>query len=83
MLAIAIATCITLGLGTRLVLKRQTHRVDRSDRRDLSLFQIGWPAWRADRRWLYRLLALNRIHELKIVFHWDFKLPKPGFQPAK
>jgi hypothetical protein len=75
-LAIAIATCITLGLGTQLVLDHKTHLVDRSDRRDLSLFQIGW-------RWLYRLLALNRLSELKLRFSWAFKLPAPGFQPAK
>jgi hypothetical protein len=75
-LAIAIATCITLGLGTQLILEHKTYLVDRSDRRDLSLFQIGW-------RWLYRLLALNRLQELKLRFSWDFKLPAPGFRPAK
>jgi len=74
-LAIAIATYMTLGLATHLVLTKQTHRVDRSDRRDLSLFQIGW-------RWLHRLLALNRLQELKIEFSWNFTLPKPGFRPA-
>jgi hypothetical protein len=74
-LAIAIATYITLGLATHLVLTQQTRRVDRADRRDLSLFQIGW-------RWLHRLLAQNRLQELKIVFSWDFTLPKPGFRPA-
>lgn len=74
-LAIAIATCITLGLGTHLIVIGQSDQVDRADRRDLSLFQMGW-------RWLYRLLALDRLHELKIVFRWDFKLPPPGFQPA-
>lgn len=74
-LAIAIATYVTLGLATHLVLTQQTHRVDRSDRRDLSLFQIGW-------RWLHRLLALNRLQELKIEFSWNFTLPKPGFRPA-
>jgi hypothetical protein len=75
-LALAIATCIALGLGTDLIVSNRTHLVDRSDRRDLSLFQLGW-------RWLYRLLALDRLDELKIVFRWDFKLPAPGFQPAK
>lgn len=74
-LAIAIATCITLGLGTHLIVIGQSDQVDRPERRDLSLFQIGW-------RWLYRLLALDRLHELEIVFRWDFKLPPPGFQPA-
>ena len=74
-LAIAIATCITLGLGTHLIVIGQSDQVDRADRRDLSLFQMGW-------RWLYRLLALGRLHELKILFRWDFKLPPPGFQPA-
>jgi hypothetical protein len=75
-LAIAIATHVTLGLGTQLVLDKQTHWVDRSDRRDLSLFQMGW-------RWLYRLLALNRLPMLKLTFCWDLHLPKAGFQPAK
>lgn len=74
-LAIAIATYMTLGLATHLVLTKQTHRVDRSDRRDLSLFQIGW-------RWLHRLLALNRLQDFKIEFSWSFTLPKPGFRPA-
>jgi hypothetical protein len=74
-LAIAIATCMTLGLGTHLALSQQTARVDRADRRDLSLFQIGW-------RWLHRLLALDRLQEFKMVFSWRFTLPKPGFRPA-
>jgi hypothetical protein len=75
-LAIAIATCVTLGLGTQLVLDRKTYLVDRSERRDLSLFQIGW-------RWLYRLLALNRLQELRLRFSWAFRLPAPGFRSAK
>jgi len=74
-LAIAIATYMTLGLATHLVLTKQTQRVDRTDRRDLSLFQIGW-------RWLHRLLAQNRLQELQIVFSWSFTLPKPGFRPT-
>ncbi|NIN35041.1 MAG: IS4 family transposase [Gammaproteobacteria bacterium] len=76
LLAVAIATCVTLGLGTHLIVIGQTDQVDRVDRRDLSLFQLGW-------RWLYRLLALNRLHELQIVFRWDIELPPPGFQPAR
>lgn len=75
-LGLAMATCLALGLGTHLIVINQADLVDRADRRDLSLFQLGW-------RWLYRLLALDRLHELKIVFRWDFKLPPPGFQPAK
>jgi hypothetical protein len=75
-LAIAIATCMTLGLGTQLVLTHKTARVDRTDRRDLSLFQIGW-------RWLHRLLALDRLQEFKMLFAWHFTLPKPGFCRAK
>ena len=75
LLAVAIATCITLGLGTHLSVSGQTDQVDRVDRRDLSLFQLGW-------RWLYRLLALDRLHELQIVFRWDIVLSPPGFQPA-
>ena len=75
-LGLAIATCLALGLGTHLIVINQADQVDRADRRDLSLFQLGW-------RWLYRLLALNRLHELKIVFRWDFQLPPPGFHPAQ
>lgn len=75
MLALAIATCITLGLGTQLIVTNKTYLVDRSDRRDLSLFQLGW-------RWLFRRLALDRLDELNIVFRWDIKLPVPGFQRA-
>jgi hypothetical protein len=75
LLAIAIASCLTLGLGTHLVIIKQTKRVDRSDRRDLSLFQLGW-------RYLFRLLALNRLSELKVRFSWQFQLPPPGFQRA-
>jgi len=75
MLALAIATSLTLGLGTHLIVSGQSNQVDRADRRDLSLFQLGW-------RWLYRLLALNRLHELKFIFRWDFQLPPPGYQPA-
>jgi hypothetical protein len=72
-LALVIGTCMALGLGTHLIVTRQTDQVDRADRRDLSLFQLGW-------RWLYRLLALNRLDDIEIVFRWDFELPPPGFQ---
>lgn len=75
-LALAIATLITLGLATELIVIGQTNLVDRTDRRDLSLFQLGW-------RYLYRLLALDRLVELKIRFRWDIKLPPAGFQPAR
>lgn len=75
MLAIAIASCLVLGLGTHLVIIKQTKRVDRSDRRDLSLFQMGW-------RYLFRLLALNRLFQFKMRFSWQFQLPPPGFQRA-
>lgn len=74
-LAMAIATCLALGLGTHLVVIGQTDQVDRADRRDLSLFQIGW-------RWLHRLLALDRLNDIKIEFRWDFELPPPGFHSA-
>ena len=75
LLAVAIASCLTLGLGTHLVIIEQTKRVDRSDRRDLSLFQLGW-------RYLFRLLALNRLSEFKMRFSWQFQLPPPGYQRA-
>jgi len=75
MLAIAVASCLTLGLGTHLFIIKQTKRVDRADRRDLSLFQIGW-------RYLFRLLALNRLSELTMRFSWQFQLPPPGYQRA-
>jgi hypothetical protein len=72
-LVLAIATCMTLGLGTHLILIGKTKLVDRADRRDLSLFQIGW-------RWFFRLLALEELHEFKMVFSWGFELPPPGPQ---
>lgn len=75
LLALAIASCLTLGLGTHLVIIKQTKQVDRSDRRDLSLFQIGW-------RYLFRLLATARLSELKMRFSWHFQLPPPGLQRA-
>lgn len=75
-LALVIGTCIALGLGTHLIVTHQTDLVDRADRRDLSLFQIGW-------RCLYRFLALDCLNDIEIVFRWDFQLPPPGFQPAR
>lgn len=75
LLAIAIATCLTLGLGTHLVIIKRTKQVDRADRRDLSLFQLGW-------RYLFRLLATNGLSDFKMRFSWQFQLPPPGFQRA-
>lgn len=75
MLALAIATCLILGLGTHLILSGATKQVDWADRRDLSLFQLGW-------RWFFRLLALERLNEFTMVFNWSFTLPPPGPQPA-
>ena len=74
-LMLAIATCIMLGLGTHLFIIGQSKLVDRSDRRDLSLFQLGY-------RYLLRLVALDRLHDFKMFFRWDFTLPPPGFQKA-
>ncbi len=59
-LALAIATCWTLGLGTHLILIGQTARVDRADRRDLSLFQLGW-------RWLFRLWIASMNSKCALV----------------
>lgn len=73
LLAIAITTCLILGLGTHLILIRDTKQVDRADRRDLSLFQLGW-------RWFFRLLALEELDQFKMVFSWGFKLPPAGSQ---
>ena len=75
MLAIAIASCLVLGLGTELFIIKQTKLVDRSERRDLSLFQIGY-------RYLFRLLATNRLFAFKMRFSWLFQLPPPGFRPV-
>ena len=74
-LALAIATWMVLGFGTHLILIKQSHLIDRSNRRDLSLFQLGL-------RGIIRFLALNRLKEVKIAFDWAMKLPKAGFQPA-
>ena len=74
-LILAIATCMMLGLGTHLFIIGHSKVVDRTDRRDLSLFQLGY-------RYLLRLVALDRLHEFKMYFRWDFKLPPPGFQKA-
>ena len=74
-LVLAIATCMMLGLGTHLFIIGRSKVVDRSERRDLSLFQLGY-------RYLLRLLALDRLHDFKMYFRWDFKLPPPGFQKA-
>ena len=74
-LAIAIATCLALGLGTHLIVINQADQVDRTNRRDLSLFQIGL-------RGITRFLALDRLNEVKMVFNWAFTLPQAGFHPA-
>ena len=74
-LALAIATCMVLGLATHVVIIGETHSIDRSDRRDLSLFQLGY-------RYFLLLLSRNRLSEFKMYFRWDFKLPPPGFQPS-
>jgi hypothetical protein len=75
LLTVAITSFLVLGLGTHLIIIKQTKRVDCSDRRDLSLFQLGW-------HYLFRLLALNRLTEIKIRFSWQFQLTPPGFQRA-
>ena len=74
-LVLAIATCQVLGLGTYLVLTEGTDWIDRTDRRDLSLFQLGF-------RYFLRLIALNRLDLFEMCFRWDFSLPEPGPQPA-
>jgi hypothetical protein len=75
-LVVAIAACLVVGLASYRVLTQQTHAVDRSDRRDLSLLQLGF-------RSFFRLLALNRLHELTLLFSWSFRLPQPGFQSSR
>lgn len=74
-LVLAIASCMILGLGTHIFISGYSKMVDRSDRRDLSLFQIGY-------RSLLRFVSLNRLHTFKMYFRWDFKLPPPGYQPT-
>ena len=71
-LAVAIATCIALGLGTTVLLANQQKMVDRTERRDLSLFQIGF-------RYLIRLLVLDRVNDFKMKFSWELNLPKAGY----
>jgi Transposase DDE domain len=75
-LVVAIAACLVLGLASYRILTQQTQEVDRSDRRDLSLFQLGF-------RSFFRLLALNRLHEFALLFSWSFRLPQPGFQRSR
>jgi len=75
-LAMAIGTCLVLGLGTNVLLTNQQKMVDRTDRRDLSLFQMGY-------RYLIRLLVSGRIQNLKIKFSWDLKLPPAGYKKKK
>jgi len=70
-LLLAIATYMMLGLGSALVFCQQTHLVDRSDRRDLSLFQLGF-------RFFYRLLALDRLDQFTILFSDSLHFPKAG-----
>ena len=74
-LAMAIATCLILGLGTHLILIQDTKQVYRVDRRDLSLFQLGW-------RRFFRLLALEELDQFQMAFSWHFKLPPAGAQWA-
>ena len=71
-LAIAIATWITMGVGTDVILKGDQSVVDRTNRRDLSLFQIGY-------RYFLRLFALNQLKKAKVVFNWDFCLLPAGY----
>ena len=75
-LAMAIATCITLGLGTHLLLMNRQKMIDRTERRDLSLFQLGY-------RYFIRLLVLDQLKNFKIKFDWNLKLPKAGWQKTK
>ena len=75
-LAMAIGTCLVLGLGTNVLLTNQQKMVDRTDRRDLSLFQIGY-------RYLIRLLVSGRVKNFKMKFSWEFKLPPAGYKKKK
>ncbi len=51
-LAVALLYIWLVALGEHLIRTHQTHYVDRTDRRDLSVFRLGWD-------FLERLLALN------------------------
>lgn len=74
-LVLAIATCIALHVGTELWLIKGQSSVDRSDRRDISLFQCGLRA-------IVRLVLRKSFNFSQIYFDWNLNLPPPGFQPA-
>lgn len=74
-LVLAVATTTLLSLGTRQTLNGDATLVDRPDRRDLSLFQLG-------ARSLCRLLALGKPLDLAFCFRWDLKLPRAGPRQA-
>lgn len=73
-LVLAIATCIALHIGTEIYSKGDQHLIDRSDRRDLSLFQLGL-------RGIVRLALFEKLVLKPLCFDWALQLPKPGFQP--
>jgi hypothetical protein len=62
-----------MGLGTALAFCEQTPLVDRSDRRNLSLFQLGF-------RSFFRLLALDCLDQVTILFSESIRFPQAGFQ---
>ena len=73
LLVVAIATCIVLQVGTEIWLIGEQKSIDRSDRRDLSLFQLGL-------RGIVRLLVEKRFKLNRFHLDWGFQLPPPGFQ---
>jgi len=72
LLCVAVATAFILGVATDILLTRQTKLVDRSDRRDLSLFQIG-------RRALLRFINSAVLSQVRIIWDWGLELPPAGF----
>ncbi len=70
-LVISIATCIALHVGTQLWLTGTQSAIDRTDRRDLSLFQCGIRA-------IVYFSARHTFNLTDIHFDWTLILPPAG-----